>query len=102
VDQAKGGQGNFIDHALCHPAGMPFMMVATRPLEFIVTPDTTYSWSAAPTIIAACSPMGGAGRNRSSRAFRAIRSASGSTWMVTGASTCSKPKRAAHSRTPRL
>jgi hypothetical protein len=42
ADQAKGGQGNFIDHALCHPAGMPFMMVATRPLEFIVTPDTTY------------------------------------------------------------
>lgn len=42
ADQAKGGQGNFVDHALCHPAGMPFMMVATRPLEFIVTPDTTY------------------------------------------------------------
>src|SRR6267142_824190 len=42
ADQAKGGQGNFIDHALCHPAGMPFMMVATRPLEIIVTPDTTY------------------------------------------------------------
>ena len=41
-DQAKGGQGNFVDHALCHPAGMPFMMVATRPLEIIVTPDTTY------------------------------------------------------------
>src|SRR5215470_3847737 len=42
ADQAKGGQGNFIDHALCYPAGMPFMMVATRPLEIIVTPDTTY------------------------------------------------------------
>jgi hypothetical protein len=42
TDQAKGGQGNFVDHALCHPAGMPFMMVATRPLEIIVTPDTTY------------------------------------------------------------
>ena len=42
ADQAKGGQGNFIDHALCHPAGMPFMMVATRPMEIIVTPDTTY------------------------------------------------------------
>jgi hypothetical protein len=42
AEQVKGGQGNFIDHALCHPAGMPFMMVATRPLEFIVTPDTTY------------------------------------------------------------
>src|SRR5437868_508515 len=27
ADQAKGGQGNFVDHALCHPAGMPFMMV---------------------------------------------------------------------------
>src|SRR5437667_12358861 len=36
ADQAKGGQGNFVDHALCHPAGMPFMMVATRPIEFVV------------------------------------------------------------------
>src|SRR6202047_1098471 len=42
ADQANGGQGNFAGHALCSPAGMPFMMVATRPLEFIVTPDTTY------------------------------------------------------------
>ena len=42
ADQAKGGQGNFVDHALCHPAGMPFMMVATRPLEFVVTLHTTY------------------------------------------------------------
>src|SRR4051794_22220289 len=42
ADQANGGQGNFIDHALCLPAGMPFMMVATRPLEIVVTPHTTY------------------------------------------------------------
>jgi hypothetical protein len=42
ADQARGGQGNFIDHALCYPAGMPFMMVATRPLEFVVRPETTY------------------------------------------------------------
>src|ERR1700730_12171537 len=42
ADQANGGQGNFAGHALCSPAGMPFMMVATRPLAFIVTPDTTY------------------------------------------------------------
>jgi len=41
-DQANGGEGNFAAHALCTPAGMPFMMVATRPLEFIVTPETTY------------------------------------------------------------
>ena len=30
------------DHARCVAAGMPFMMVAFRPLEFIVTPETTY------------------------------------------------------------
>src|ERR1700681_3083559 len=42
ADQAKGGQGNFVDHAQCLPAGMPFMMVATRPLEFVVTPVSTY------------------------------------------------------------
>jgi len=42
ADQAKGGQGNFEGHALCLPAGMPLMMVAFRPLEFVVTPDTTY------------------------------------------------------------
>jgi hypothetical protein len=41
ADQAKGGQGNFIDHARCIPGGMPAMMSATR-VEFIVTPETTY------------------------------------------------------------
>jgi hypothetical protein len=42
ADQAKGGQGNFVGHAKCYPAGMPFMMVGAQPLEFVVTPDTTY------------------------------------------------------------
>ena len=42
ADQAKGGQGNFIGHAQCLPAGMPFMMVATRPLDIVVTPYSTY------------------------------------------------------------
>jgi len=42
ADQAKGGQGNFAGHAQCLPAGMPLMMIAFRPLEFVVTPDTTY------------------------------------------------------------
>ena len=42
ADQANGGQGNFIGHAQCLPAGMPFMMVATRPLEIIPTPAATY------------------------------------------------------------
>ena len=42
ADQAKGGQGNFVGHARCLPAGMPLMMIAFRPLEFVVTPETTY------------------------------------------------------------
>src|ERR1700686_788246 len=41
ADQAKGGQGNFIDHARCIPGGMPAMMSAGR-VEYIVTPETTY------------------------------------------------------------
>jgi hypothetical protein len=42
ADQAKGGEGNYAGHARCLAAGMPHMMIAFRPLEFIVTPDTTY------------------------------------------------------------
>ncbi len=42
ADQLQGGQGNFEAHALCLPAGMPLMMIAFRPLEFVVTPETTY------------------------------------------------------------
>src|SRR4030088_529755 len=42
TDQAKGGEGNFFGHALCLPAGMPLMMIAFRPLEFVVTPESTY------------------------------------------------------------
>ena len=41
ADQAKGGQGNFLDHARCLPGGMPSMM-SVPTMEFIVTPDTTY------------------------------------------------------------
>jgi hypothetical protein len=42
ADQANGGQGNFAGHALCLPGGMPLMMIAFRPLEFVVTPRSTY------------------------------------------------------------
>src|ERR1700680_3276947 len=41
ADQAAGGQGNNFDHARCMPTGMPHMMTF-GPLEFAVTPDTTY------------------------------------------------------------
>ena len=41
ADQAKGGQGNFLDHAKCIPGGMPSMM-STPTQEFIITPETTY------------------------------------------------------------
>ena len=43
ADQATGGEGNFFDHAVrCMPGGMPLMTIAFLPLEFVVTPDTTY------------------------------------------------------------
>jgi hypothetical protein len=42
ADQAKGGLGNSVEHARCSAAGMPFMMVAFHPLEFVVMPGTTY------------------------------------------------------------
>jgi len=42
ADQAKGGHGNAIDYARCVAGGMPSMMIAFYPLEFIVMPDTTY------------------------------------------------------------
>jgi hypothetical protein len=43
ADQANGGEGNFFDHAVrCMPGGMPLMTIAFTPLEFVVTPQTTY------------------------------------------------------------
>jgi hypothetical protein len=41
ADQARGGQGNNFDRARCLPTGMPHMMTF-GPLEFTVTPETTY------------------------------------------------------------
>ena len=41
ADQAEGGQGNNFDRARCMPTGMPHMMTF-GPLEFVVTPATTY------------------------------------------------------------
>jgi hypothetical protein len=42
ANQAKGGAGNYFDHGVrCLPGGMPQMMVAFTPLEFVVTPETT-------------------------------------------------------------
>jgi hypothetical protein len=42
ADQAAGGLGGDLDHARCGAEGMPFMTVAFRPLEFIISPDVTY------------------------------------------------------------
>ena len=41
ADQAKGGQGNFTGSE-CLAFGMPTMMIAFYPQEYIITPDTTY------------------------------------------------------------
>jgi len=40
-EQARGGQGLFLDHASCLPAGMPTMMSIGR-FEYIIMPETTY------------------------------------------------------------
>jgi hypothetical protein len=43
ADQAKGGEGNFFDHAVrCMPGGMPLMTIGFGAGEYIVTPETTY------------------------------------------------------------
>jgi len=41
AEVARGGQGLFLYHASCFPAGMPTMMSAGTH-EYIVTPETTY------------------------------------------------------------
>jgi len=41
VDQAAGGQGTSATFT-CLPNGMPRMMSAYEPIEFVVTPDITY------------------------------------------------------------
>ena len=41
ADQENGGLGNY-STARCLPGGMPRMMVAFEPQEYIITPNTTY------------------------------------------------------------
>jgi hypothetical protein len=41
ADQADGGQGNFNGYG-CRAFGMPLMMIAFYPQEYVVTPETTY------------------------------------------------------------
>jgi hypothetical protein len=41
ADQKKGGLGNY-STARCLPGGMPRMMMAFEPQEYIITPETTY------------------------------------------------------------
>jgi hypothetical protein len=41
ADQMRGGLGNF-PTARCFPAGMPHMMMAFGPQEYVITPETTY------------------------------------------------------------
>ena len=41
ADQERGGQGNDPGY-LCNPHGMPRVMIGTQPLEFVITPETTY------------------------------------------------------------
>jgi hypothetical protein len=40
-DLAEGGQGNNV-HTVCVPSGMPRVMTANQPLEFVITPNITH------------------------------------------------------------
>src|SRR5262249_31008878 len=42
ADQRAGGQGNNTEHSRCVAAGMPWMMIAFRPLEFIISQNVTH------------------------------------------------------------
>jgi len=42
AELAVGGQGLFLYHASCFPAGMPTMMSGGGTHEYIITPETTY------------------------------------------------------------
>jgi hypothetical protein len=42
IDQEAGGHGNNVEHARCVNAGMPWMMVVFRGIEFVITDDVTY------------------------------------------------------------
>jgi hypothetical protein len=71
---------------------MPFMVVAFRPLEFIVTPETTY------IIIADYDPLrriftdGRDWPKEIEPTFQAIQSANGSIATVTANTTCSRSR----------
>jgi hypothetical protein len=41
ADQASGGQGNFTGYR-CLAFGMPLMMIAFYPQEYVISPETTY------------------------------------------------------------
>src|SRR5207237_10859313 len=43
ADQAKGGHGNAVDDDRCIAGGMPSMVLALLPLEFLVMPEMTYT-----------------------------------------------------------
>jgi hypothetical protein len=41
ADQAQGGQGNFTDGSRCLAYGMPLMMTAFYPQEYVISPEAT-------------------------------------------------------------
>jgi hypothetical protein len=93
ADQREGGQGND-PPSRCVPFGMPRIMTVVFSMEIIIKPETTHILFDH-SCRAASTPMGGTGPERSSRAFSAIPSASGSTKTATAATTRWKSRPAA-------
>jgi len=103
ADQEKGGEGNFFDHAVrCMPGGMPLMTIAFTPLEFVVTPATTYILIGGSEHFRRIFTDGRDWPTDISRPMQAIRSAGGSMRTATGSMMCSWLKRAAPLRVPAL
>ena len=91
ADQAAGGYGNF-PSLFCVSHGMPLVMIAFAPIEFIVTPETTYVLINTIDHNRRIFTDGRDWPRRSSRPILAIQSAGGSMRMGMVAMTCSKSK----------
>ena len=100
ADQAKGGEGNFFDHAVrCMPGGMPLDddRISTAGIRRHAGHHLYFDRRTTSTI-AASSPTAATGPRTSSRPMRATRSANGSIPPATAPTTRWRSKRAARSK----
>src|SRR5262249_29539281 len=88
ADQVRGGQGNYPGDR-CFPYGMPGMMLAYLPIEFIITPGITYIALEHMNQFRRIYTDGRPWPKRPDPSSTGIRSADGSTRTATAGTTCS-------------